>query len=268
MVERSPARGQVDKVKSADRALEVIEILVHAPHGLIHSELALYLGIPKSSLTKILSSLMTSGYVKRIDGTTYLLGERWQALVKASITGTSIDMLVRPSLERLVRETGETSGFNMVVGDQVETISTLISSKQLQFAMNTGERAPLHKMSSGRVILANMSANFQMLYYEKILRPDATSPFSDREEYDGLMAHIREQGYSEVRDFREGIVGVACPILSEDGTPKASVNVATPTIRYDEDHKARTVTCLKAVCGDLAKRLDAWIDAPEEWLFS
>lgn len=266
MKDRSSNHGKVDKVKSADRALEVIEILVHAPHGLIHTELALHLGIPKSSLTKILSSLMISGYVKRVDGATYMLGQRWQSLVKASIAGTSIDMLVRPSLERLVRETGETAGFNMVVGEQVETISTVVSSQQLQFTMNVGERAPLHKMSSGRAILAHMSETFQDRYYAQLLSQDATSSLKDRQEYETTLAQIREQGFAEVRDFREGIVGVGCPILSPDGSPKAAVNVATPTIRYDEDHKAHTVACLKAVAAELAKKLDAWIDAPQEWL--
>ncbi|HJT39793.1 MAG TPA: IclR family transcriptional regulator [Sphingobium sp.] len=257
---------KVDKVKSADRALELIEILVHAPHGLIHSELALYLGIPKSSLTKILSSLMRSGYVKRIDGTTYMPGERWQSLVKASITGASIDILVRPSLERLVRETGETSGFNMVVGEQVETISTVVSSKQLQFTMNRGERAPLHKMSSGQAILAHMSQAFQDRYYNQVLSENPHSPFRDQQLFAATMAEIRQQGYAEVGGFREGIVGVGCPILSADGRPKASVNVATPAIRYSKAHKFQTIECLKAVASDLAKRLDAWIDAPEEWL--
>lgn len=266
MEDQSLARGKVDKVKSADRALEVIEILVHAPHGLIHSELAHYLGIPKSSLTKILSSLMTSGYVKRVDGTTYVLGERWLSLVKASLTGTSIDVLVRPSLEQLVRDTGETAGFNMVVGEQVETMSTVVSGRQLQFTMHRGERASLHKMSSGQAVLAHMSKDFQDRYHSQILSTDAHSPLRDHPTFDAAMAEIRRLGYAEVRDYREGIVGLGCPILSADGRPKASVNVATPAIRYDEEHKARTVECLKTVASDLAKRLDDWIDAPEEWL--
>ena len=239
---------------------------MHAPHGLIHSELALNLGIPKSSLTKILSRLMTSGHVKRVDGTTYMLGERWLSLVKASLTGTFIDILVRPSLERLVRETGETSGFNMIVGEQVETISTVISSRQLQFTMHRGERASLHQMSSGQAILAHMSRDFPDRCHSQVISPDANSPLRDRPTFDAAMAEIRKLGYAEVRDYREGIVGVGCHILSADGKPKASVNVATPAIRYDEEHKARTVESLKAVASDLSKRLDDSIDAPEEWL--
>lgn len=260
------ASEKVEKVKSADRALEVMEVLVHAPHGLVHSELANTLKIPKSSLTKILSSLMISGHVKRLDGNTYVPGERWLSLVKASITGSSIDALVQSSLERLVRETGETAGFNMIVGGQVETISTVVSSKQLQFTMLRGERTQPHRMSSGQVILANMSQKFQNAYFTQIASKDSTSPLKDRDTYEATMEAIRKSGFAEVHGFRDGIVGLGCPILSADGTPKASLNVATPEIRFDEENKAIAISSLKSITADLEKRISAWIDPPQEWL--
>lgn len=266
MAKQVSAQVNQTKVKSADRALEVMELLVKAPRGLIHTELALALGIPKSSLTKILSSLILSGYVQRIDGTTYIIGDRWRSLVKSSISGASIDEMAQPTLERITQETGETSGFNMIVSRKVETISTVASSRQLQFIMRRGERAPLHKMSSGRVILANLTADFQNLYYKNVIRLDRTSSFSNHRNFRDVMAEIRERGYSEVDDFREGTVGLAYPILSAQGRVKASINVATPTIRYDKEQKAHIIQELRSSAADLAKRLDAWIDEPEEWL--
>ena len=257
---------QTRHVKSADRALDVMEMLVHAPHGLKHSELASSRGIPKSSLTKILASLMASGYVRRVDGSTYLVGERWRALVKASITGTSIDGLVEPSLRRLVDATGETAGFNMVVNEQIETISTIVSARQLQFTMIVGERAPLHRMSSGFVILANMRPEFQDRYYAAVAPGDSILPLLGRTGFQHAMREIRTHGFAEMRGFREGIAGLGVALLSQDGQPLASLNVAMPESRLTTDSSARAIAALKTVAADLGQRLDGWIDPVEEWL--
>ncbi|HJP68113.1 MAG TPA: IclR family transcriptional regulator [Sphingomicrobium sp.] len=253
-------QDKIEKVKSADRALELFEVLVPAPRGLTHTELASLLGIPKSSLTKILSSLMTSGYVRRVDGSRYEVGDRWQSLVKASITGRSIESFVHPSLERLVQVTEETAGFNMVIDRQIETIATVPSKRQLQFTMILGERAPLYRMSSGLAILAHLSDEYQHRYYSECVKNDTTSPLRQKSAFERAMGSIRAEGFAEVRGYRDGIVGFGVPILTAGGLPLASLNVAMPEIRETPESKARAIDIMRVVAADLSRRLEGWVE--------
>ncbi|HKR91768.1 IclR family transcriptional regulator [Novosphingobium sp.] len=255
-----------DKVKSADRALEVMEILVHAPPGLTHSQLANSLGIPKSSLTKILSSLMVGGYVQRPDGFTYQVGERWRALVKASIAGNTLDSLARATVERIVQATGETAGFNMIVDAMIETITTIPGNQQLQYTMIQGEREPPHRMSSGQAIIAYMEPEFHDRYFDQVVCKDSSSPIRTKAAYHKAMQEICKRGYAELRGHRAGIVGFGVPVLTKEGMPLASLNVAIPQVRLNEDVKANAIAALKAGSSNLAKLLEGWVDPICDWL--
>ncbi|HVL26085.1 MAG TPA: helix-turn-helix domain-containing protein, partial [Thermomicrobiales bacterium] len=76
----SPATRQTP-VKSASRVLDVIEWLAAAPDGLVFSDLARHLSLPKSSLHGLLMVLTERGYVAfDPERRTYSLGIRvWEA---------------------------------------------------------------------------------------------------------------------------------------------------------------------------------------------
>ena len=63
-------------VKSADRVLDLFELLAHAGREMSHSEIAEILQIPKSSLSQLLKNLIARGYVEvTANGRGYRLGE-------------------------------------------------------------------------------------------------------------------------------------------------------------------------------------------------
>lgn len=250
---------KTDKVKSADRALEVMECLVHAPMGLSHSDLAAELKIPKSSLTKILGSLMSCGYIERVDGAIYLVGPRWRAMVKASISSRSLDEIVVGSLERLMRDTGETAGFGMVVNGQIEIVSTVVSPQQLQYTMSRGDRAPMHAMSSGLAILAFLDGETQQIYFQEVAKCDAQSPLRKAVAFTRAMRTIADQGFAEVRSFREGIVGLAVPILGSE-RPLGALNIAAPEIRFSDALRDRAVASMHHLARQLGDQLGGWIE--------
>src|SRR5215218_6711422 len=69
------------QIKSADRVLDLIEMLATAPDGLGFSEIAARRSLPKSSLHELLTVLTGRGYVTRDPlRQTYTLGIRvWEA---------------------------------------------------------------------------------------------------------------------------------------------------------------------------------------------
>jgi hypothetical protein len=70
-------------VKSADRALDVIEHVAACPAPPTFKQIALSLGVPKSSLSQLLSNLVARGYLEIVGGSTYRLGARLADLSRA-----------------------------------------------------------------------------------------------------------------------------------------------------------------------------------------
>src|SRR5918997_564796 len=85
MAETPPAApsnpSQASQVKSATRTLDIIEYIVAHDRPLVAQEIAVALGIPVSSLSYLLGTLVDRGYLAR-DGRRYSAGpglERLQA---------------------------------------------------------------------------------------------------------------------------------------------------------------------------------------------
>ena len=251
-------------VKSADRAIEVLERLVCTPEGLTHTDLASDLGIPKSSLTKLLSTLVTSGYAEQGNGGRYRPGKSWRALVKTALKIGTLNDLVQPSLERIVQYIGETAGFNLVRDNEIETIATMMSPQALQFTMRTGNRAPLYAMSSGLAVLAQMSPDIQQRYC-KMVEPDlrSRSATPNAAALSRLLAEIRKQGYAQVEGYVPGMCGFGVAVISPKGIALASLNVAIPIIRFNDAVRERTLMILNSVSRELALKLDGWLE-PED----
>src|SRR3546814_10923143 len=69
-------------VKSADRVLNLLELLAFTPTAQSFTELSQALAIPKSSLFQLLKNLLNRGYVRQAEDTgRYLLGDTVRALV-------------------------------------------------------------------------------------------------------------------------------------------------------------------------------------------
>ncbi|MFN7633490.1 MAG: helix-turn-helix domain-containing protein, partial [Acetobacteraceae bacterium] len=66
-------------VKSATRAIDVLELLADGPQAPTHGDLARALGMPKSSLSELLATLESRGYVT-CEADRYRLGPALLAL--------------------------------------------------------------------------------------------------------------------------------------------------------------------------------------------
>ena len=78
-------------IKSADRVLDVLELLCRRGNSASHSEIAYTLDIPKSSLSALLKNLVNRNYLeKNLSANTYHLGAAFFALSKQGKTAKNI----------------------------------------------------------------------------------------------------------------------------------------------------------------------------------
>src|ERR1035437_5843880 len=125
---------KVVAVKSADRVLDLLELLSRRAKSMSHTEIALALGIPKSSLTQLLRNLAGRGYLKFAPGlNSYQLGPSFFALLKQGRGESDVVAAARKHLDRLTAATHESSAFSLYRKDYVERVCGIDSPQALTY---------------------------------------------------------------------------------------------------------------------------------------
>jgi DNA-binding IclR family transcriptional regulator len=246
-------------VKSADRALDVLELLARTGRAMPHRGIAAALEIPKSSLTQLLRNLEARGYLAFTPGPdTYVLGEAVFALAQRGRRGFDLAAFAQPLVERITRLTEESSSLNLLREGQVERVCGADSSQLLHYAMKLGARAPLYAVSSGKAILAFLPAArrdacLSRMKFEKLTPRTITSVTALKRELQRVAA--AGVAYS-IEEHTQGIVGVAVPVLDSGGHAIGAFNVAMPAVRYDEAHRRVIVAALRDAARELATEVN------------
>lgn len=239
--------------KSADRALDVLEFVAHAPAPPSLPEMSQQLGIPRSSLSLLLGTLVRRGYLEHIDQRGgYRLGlasERLAVQVTRSRgAGERIVAVLRDISARL----NETSGYYERRDDFIECVETEPCRQALAFRMHQGERVRLYANSCGKAVLAYMEPDDLEEYLSRTeLRPYTGTTILHPNDLMKQLEQIRNTGIS--RSFGEyiaGIIAVAIPLFT-DGKVVSAINVALPESRYSADVDEKLVEQLHAAARKL-----------------
>ena len=141
-------------VKSAGRALDVLEALADSPGRRSLMELARDLGIPKSSLHGILRTLTQRGWVETDEtGTRFRLGLRALQVGAAYLAADDVVGLVSGALDELSRRFGETVHFGRLDGAYVVYLAKRESVHPLRLYSAIGRRLPAHATALGKALL-------------------------------------------------------------------------------------------------------------------
>lgn len=250
---------QNTQVKSADRVLDLFELLSRSTRGVSHSNIADRLGIPKSSLTPLLRNMVLRGYVViGVDGRSYQLGPQLLKLVRVGRIASDLAKEATSFLQQATRDVGETSAFNQLHDDQQEVVATITGRHRLTTHMKVGEAAPLYAASGGKAMLAMMPSDYLEDYLARVhLEPSTENTIVDRGRLEAEIGEIRKTGvaYSK-EEWTYGIVGIGVAIAGPDGFPIGSVNFAIPAARFDDELGRAAERALRRCAADMSRALD------------
>lgn len=224
-------------VKSVDRALRIITLVSQSKEGRGVTELASHLELNKSSIYKLLSTLVSHGFIEQDTVTKkYRLGYKYLELSSILLESIDLRTQAKPFLEELEALTNEV--IHLVVYDQGEVIyiEKLEGSETLRTHSKVGRRAPVHCTSAGKVILAYLPVQEVLTILEKNGLPKHTeNTITDRETFLLELHKIKNQGYGvEIQENETGITCIAGPIFDNRGNITAAVSVSGPSTRMTE----------------------------------
>ena len=242
-------RAKVVAVKSADRVLDLLELLGRKARPLSHTEIAQALGIPKSSLTQLLRNLVGRGYLAFAPGpNTYALGEAVFALLRNRDGNVDLVAAARPILARLTAATHESSALSLLRDDYVERVCGVDSPQALTYRMTLGTRFLLYSSSIGKAVLAALPDEERERYLAHVkLVPRTEATVKSLGELRRQLAKAMKEGVAYSHgEHMPGVSAIAIAVRRADGYPAGAVNVAIPSIRYAASLKALCVRELRA----------------------
>jgi IclR family transcriptional regulator, acetate operon repressor len=221
--------------RTANRVVDILELLVASPDGLALREISAELEAPKSSLLPLLRALTARGLLEQGRSGAYRLGPRALALAASASASRELLDVARPALLALMRRTEETVFLGALAGDglAVVYVDKVESEQIIRYAAGIGDRRPLHATSTGKAILAFLPAArreeiLATLPLERHTERTVTSPAALR----ASLEEIRHAGVCiSVDEMVRGASGVAAPIFDRHGAVVGAGTIAGPTDR-------------------------------------
>ncbi|MCW2701353.1 MAG: IclR family transcriptional regulator [Blastococcus sp.] len=217
-----------------DRALSMIELLAEEGH-LNVTQLAERLGTGKATAFRLAHTLMARGWMCQDADRRYRLGPGILGVAARTQAGRDVRADLRPVLEALHEETGETIHLTKLDGRQVVYLEQIISSKPVRSVAMLGGRSPAHCVSPGLAQLAALPADHVDWVLEEPLQRYTDMSMTDPEEVRAELEQVRGRGYAvNLGSFRPDVGGVGTAVTDADGYPIAGLSVCVPVYRLKE----------------------------------
>lgn len=230
-----------DFINSLARGLEVISAFSRTKPKMTLSDMARATGMTRATVRRLLLTLVREGYAQT-DGKYFSLQPKVLKLGFAVISSMGIWEVAQPIMNTL-SETLEESCFAAVLdGYDVTYVARANSDRLVNIGISVGSRAPVHAVSTGRVLMAALSDDKLQRYldegdFEKVTPLTTVSKVKLRAEID----EVRARGWSIVdQELEVGLRSISVPIRGSDGTVIAALNVCCPSSRISpEDIRTR-----------------------------
>ena len=229
-------------VKSADRALDLLELFARTPDGMTLAEVCSELGWPKSSTLSLLRTMSARDYVIATSGAAgayhYQLGPKVAILGQAYLDRADLGTEGQEIVRDVSRAVDETVHLAVLRGANVLYIAKEEGGGQMRMVSAVGRMIPAHGTGVGKMLLASLPPD----ELDRLFPPGEDLPrltettITHRDAFFALLDRIREQDFAT--DDGESTVGLRCiaaPVRDAGGKVVAAMSVSVPLPRFTPD---------------------------------
>ncbi|MFC8180558.1 MULTISPECIES: IclR family transcriptional regulator [Nocardiaceae] len=240
-------------VQSVERAFELLDIMAASGGSIGISELAEAADLPMPTVHRLIGTLVTLGYVRRLATRRYALGTKLIGL------GDSATKLIggwaKPYLSELVRQTHETSNMAFLEDDMAVYVAQVPSEHAMRMFNEVGQRVLPHSTGVGKALLSQLPDDeVRALVSRTGMAPRTVNTLNTLDALLADLAVVRSRGYAI--DDGEQEVGVRCFAVPVIGAPTlTAMSIAGPTARVTLESAEQFVPLLVSAAERLSKDL-------------
>ncbi|MCR4431294.1 MAG: IclR family transcriptional regulator [Tepidanaerobacteraceae bacterium] len=226
-----------DTVQSIERALKILEEMAEEREGLGVTEISRRLALHKSTVHRLLSTLMIFGYVEKDHYTEkYRLGMKLLYLGGAILERMDLRREAHELLKQLSKEVNETVHLVVPDGRSVIYVDKIDSSRTIRMYSQIGRRAPMHASAVGKVILAFYPEDFAREIVDEGLEKYTPKTITDPGELMEHLKTVRARGFAvDDEENEEGIRCIGAPIFDYSGKVVGALSISGSTVTVTPD---------------------------------
>ncbi|MDX3905149.1 MAG: IclR family transcriptional regulator [Pigmentiphaga sp.] len=217
-----------DGVAAVERALAILNVFQHSDEALSLHEIANRTQLYKSTILRLLASLIRFRCVQQLADGRYQLGHavlHWGSVYQASLR---LDSIVVPVLTELANRTEEGASFFRREGNVRLCLYRVDSRRSIRDHMHVGDILPLDTGAAGRVLLA----------------------------FDPSVPKFPESAVIVTIGEREpDIAAVAAPVFGPGRELRGAIAISGPASRFDGEAVERFSRDVRDAAIELTRRL-------------
>jgi IclR family pca regulon transcriptional regulator len=218
-----------DFIEALARGLDVLRCFRPGERLMSLSEIAQATSLARPTVRRILLTLIELGYVRfeTFAPTGYALTPRVLELGMAYINSLDMWGVARPHMQKLVRQTNESSSMAKLEGSDIVYVARVAVPKIVTLAVTIGTRFPAPATSMGKVLLAGLDPQKINDVLAEPSRSGITSRWQPgRDELERSLREVRAKGWALAdQDLALGIRSIATGVRDGDGVVIAAINV-------------------------------------------
>jgi DNA-binding IclR family transcriptional regulator len=235
-------------------------LLASAPGGRRVSELSRELNLHKTTVVRLLHTLVMVGTVRKQSGTDLYVWEplRWVGIAENMRKLMSSTDGAQGILDGVARDTGGTAllAFPDVSGRNMRIGAVSLPEREIRVEPTPQRLAPMHCTAAGKAYLMGLSAEEVTVLAEGGTGPVTSDSVSWPDDLDAELKRSRERGYAVSRDeFIPGTAGVGVPVVDDAGDVSGALELITIAEELSGERIKRWGDVLRRASGSLTRLL-------------
>jgi len=221
-----------NRVQSVHRALAILKAFDDASPVLGISELARRLGLSRSIVMRLVSTLRDGGFLEKEPGTDkYRIGLAAFEVGTLYHLNTSMRTHAQPLLEELAERLGFSAYLGTLSGPQVVYILAIEGTGPIRVGPRLGSAVPAHTTAAGKALLANLPpADLEAFLAAHSLVAETPHSITSKAELREHLRAIRARGYAVTEgEHLAQVSAIGAPVFDRNGDTVAAISVAFPS---------------------------------------
>lgn len=226
-------------IAAVEHAIAILRCLSASTEPLGINEISRRIGLHKSSISRLVATLAAARLVERDAASAKIrLGAGFVLLAAPVLADLHIKDLVRPALEALAAQSGETASFNMWDGGDAVTVEQAAGPSAVRIFSELGRRDPGHCTACGKILLSHQPVEIIEAYctgpLQRFNERTVTEPRALKQE----LAVARERGYAlNFGELESDVSAISAVVRGAFGKVIGSVTLAVPSYRFTPERQ-------------------------------
>jgi IclR family acetate operon transcriptional repressor len=255
--------GSGGEVTALERGIRVMEAVVDGgPEAVSLGDVAARVGLPKSTVHRLLNTFVSLGYLDTSEGGSYRGSSRLLALAGRIVESIDYARLAGPALRELQEHTVHTIHFGILDGRKAVYVEKLPGRRPYAMTSRVGHTIPLHSSGIGKAVLAFLPPEERArLVGELKLDRWTDTTITSRRALEANLKDIHARWWAlDDEENQKGIRCVGTPVFNHTGRVMGAISVSAPVFDFALDDATSLTPALRAA----ARKVSAALGAPPE----